>query len=264
MEKKCEHIFKELCVKCNLIVHSNPCKDCDLDKVCFKHGTYPDSIRPPKKNKCEKCNGYGFWAISYLQAGKTIECGGCFSDKYPDCKKIEKDYGVKCECVCHESTAGERCVDCKNGSSWKCRQPHICAAQIVKSPTVPAEWEKTDAGLSTIRLQIENCLDGFINPDKLMDTISQAISEAEKRGYKLGLEEEEGFNLAMKHIKTEQQEKFKKGYEEGRKKGAKQALESLLGKVGGMKAVWADKRTERGIRNAALKEVENLIQEKLK
>ena len=227
MEKKCEHIFKELCVKCNLIVHSNPCKDCDLDKVCFKHGTYPDSIRPPKKNKCEKCNGYGFWATSYLQAGKTIECGGCFSDKYPDCKKIEKDYGVKCECVCHESTAGERCVDCKNGSSWKCRQPHICAAQIVKSPTVPAEWEKTDAGLSTIRLQIENCLDGFINPDKLMDTISQAISEAEKRG-------------------------------------AKQALESLLGKVGGMKAVWADKRTERGIRNAALKEVENLIQEKLK
>src|SRR3989338_9257228 len=41
----------------------------------------------------------------YLQVGRTIECGACHPEKFASCKKLEetyKDYGWKCECICHE------------------------------------------------------------------------------------------------------------------------------------------------------------------
>ena len=40
---------------------------------------------------------------NYHQVGETIECSACQPGKvFQSCEKTEKDYGIKCDCICHK------------------------------------------------------------------------------------------------------------------------------------------------------------------
>ncbi len=40
---------------------------------------------------------------NYVQVLGTVECGACHPEKFPDCKKVEKETpGWKCDCKCHK------------------------------------------------------------------------------------------------------------------------------------------------------------------
>ena len=197
----------------------NKCEQCYTDKVCWKHGTYPDSIRPPR---------------------------------------------------------GEKCVDCKNGSSWKCRQPHICAAQIVKSPTA-AGWEEDFDGkfkhyFAEESLRCKKCghtkenhyWNGGGNQensgyDRCKNGDCKCIDYDEVNDFEVKIDKYNDEYFKLKSFISSQ-------ISEAEKRGAKQALESLREEVEGVKKastpMWLD--TEINLWNAALKEVESVIETKIK
>ena len=254
------------------------CEQCDKDEVCFKHGTYPDSIRPPKED------GIVLRKVRHIL--QTPEGEDILEHAWKIMQEVELHRGdpniqndatpICCEkcsrgmhgicvnpmCSCHvvnckQPTAGEKCEHemFAKGETYRCVHCNwdskVSTERKPESPTVPAGWEK------------EFDDDFFYRQDGLWGHWVDACDEDDKP-----LDRVRAYMVpeAIKSFISSQ-------ISEAEKRGAKQALESLREALPKCASIALDDndvykgstcKHEMGYAwNSAIAEVETLITEKI-